>query len=54
MFDKNKIQKISQVFRAAAIDPNVIGPTFAPVPPVILPTGPTGDTGATGVTGPTG
>ncbi|MGQ4287853.1 exosporium leader peptide-containing protein, partial [Bacillus thuringiensis] len=51
MFDKNKIQKISKILQAAAIDPNVIGPTFPPVPPVILPTGPTGDTGATGVTG---
>ncbi|MEJ9125308.1 hypothetical protein P4I92_16510 [Bacillus cereus] len=30
---------------AAALDPNLVGPTFSPIPPVTLPTGPTGVTG---------
>ncbi|MED2980485.1 exosporium leader peptide [Bacillus thuringiensis] len=40
--------------RTTSVDANVIGPTFASIPPVKLPTGPTGDTGPPGVTGPTG
>ncbi|PGO70453.1 bclA protein, partial [Bacillus cereus] len=47
MFDKNKIQKTNEVLQAHAIDPNLIGPTFPPIPPVTLPTGVTGPTGAT-------
>ncbi|MEW9597757.1 exosporium leader peptide-containing protein [Bacillus toyonensis] len=40
----------------AAINPNLIGPTFPPIPSFTLPTGPTGATGPTGIgiTGPTG
>ncbi|PDZ47421.1 exosporium leader peptide-containing protein, partial [Bacillus wiedmannii] len=42
---------------ASALDPELIGPTFTPIPSITLPTGVTGsagDTGPTGVTGPTG
>ncbi|WP_243821153.1 exosporium leader peptide-containing protein [Bacillus thuringiensis] len=40
-----------------SISPDLIGPTFPPIPSFTLPTGntgPTGDTGPTGNTGPTG
>ncbi|WP_410986226.1 exosporium leader peptide-containing protein, partial [Bacillus paranthracis] len=42
---------------AAALDPNLIGPTLPPIPSITFPTGttgPTGSTGPTGNTGPTG
>ncbi|HDV7172748.1 TPA: collagen-like protein, partial [Bacillus cereus] len=42
---------------ANALDPELIGPTFAPISSVTSPigvTGPTGPTGSTGSTGPTG
>ncbi|SDL43345.1 exosporium leader peptide [Bacillus toyonensis] len=38
----------------AAINPNLIGPTFPPIPSFTLPTGLIGTTGVTGPTGPTG
>ncbi|WP_429790970.1 exosporium leader peptide-containing protein, partial [Bacillus toyonensis] len=34
----------------AALDPNLIGPTFPPTPTFTIPTGSTGNTGPTGVT----
>lgn len=40
-----------------SISPDLVGPTFPPIPSFTLPTGitgPTGNTGATGDTGPTG
>ncbi|WP_197202245.1 exosporium leader peptide-containing protein [Bacillus thuringiensis] len=39
---------------ASGVDSNLIGPTFAPAQPIILPTGPTGVTGDMGPTGPQG
>ena len=39
---------------AAALNPNLIGPTFPPIPPFTFPTGGTGATGNTGPTGLTG
>ncbi|WP_206704831.1 exosporium leader peptide-containing protein, partial [Bacillus thuringiensis] len=39
---------------ATGLNPDLIGPTFAPIPSVTFPTGPTGPTGETGATGETG
>ncbi|WP_142331240.1 exosporium leader peptide-containing protein [Bacillus cereus] len=39
---------------AAALNPNLIGPTFPSIPSFTFPTGGTGPTGPTGDTGPTG
>ncbi|HEF1886493.1 TPA: exosporium leader peptide-containing protein, partial [Bacillus cereus] len=36
---------------ATGLNPDLIGPTFAPIPSVTFPTGPTGPTGETGATG---
>lgn len=44
----------SEFLSGAAFDPNLLGPTFPPIPAFTLPTGPTGPTGITGITGPTG
>lgn len=44
----------SEFLSGAAFDPNLLGPTFPPIPAFTLPTGPTGPTGGTGITGPTG
>ncbi|TKI76199.1 exosporium leader peptide-containing protein, partial [Bacillus mycoides] len=38
---------------ATALDSELIGPTFPPIPSITFPVGPTGGTGPTGVTGPT-
>lgn len=44
----------SEFLSGAAFDPNLLGPTFPPIPAFTLPTGPTGITGITGPTGATG
>ncbi|PFE08297.1 exosporium leader peptide-containing protein, partial [Bacillus cereus] len=35
----------NEILFATAVDPQLIGPTFAPIPPFTIPTGPTGITG---------
>ncbi|MGF2619121.1 peptidase G2 autoproteolytic cleavage domain-containing protein [Bacillus cereus] len=42
------------VLSSAALDPDMIGPTFSSIPSFTFPMGPTGNTGPTGDTGPTG
>ncbi|WP_459500714.1 peptidase G2 autoproteolytic cleavage domain-containing protein [Bacillus sp. C1] len=44
----------NEMLRAAALDPNSVGPTLSSIPPFTFPTGPTGQAGETGATGSTG
>ncbi|WP_277998093.1 exosporium leader peptide-containing protein [Bacillus thuringiensis] len=43
-----------ELLNAAALDPNLVGPTLPPIPSFTFPTGPTGQTGPTGPLSPCG